>query len=224
MSAKQILICFIGTDGSGKSTLSTTISESLKKRNIRVRKTYGRHKYFLSKLAILIGRKFFMKNSDLFLNYDKYLDDKRITYRKYSRLIDLFVFLLMLEYIVQLVFKVTIPLKLGYIVVSDRYIFDTIINEIAVDRNLSWDEVNAIYQSYRIFVPNPDVTFLVQVPEKVAVQRKSDIPSVSYIRIRNELYNRFAQTKEMIILDGTLTISQLETQVMNIMDEKLKIL
>ena len=223
MRYRSALICFIGTDGTGKSTLAKLITRDLALKGLRVKRTYGRHQYFLSRVAIILGRRIFLKNRDPFKDYDQYLSEKRGTYKKFSRLIDFYISLLMTEYLIQIFFKVIIPLRLGCNVVSDRYLYDTIINDVAIDRNLPLDDVKKIYKKYEKRVPCPDVAFLIQIPENVAMQRKNDIPSPSYIRIRNELYNQFTEREEIIPLDGTLPLTQLQDEVLSILKQRLDI-
>jgi thymidylate kinase len=220
---RSALICFIGTDGTGKSTLTKLTTKDLAMKGLRVKRTYGRHQYFLSRAAIILGRRIFLKNRDPFTNYDQYLFEKRGTYKKFSRLIDFYISLLMTEYLIQIFFKVMIPLKLGYNVVSDRYLYDTIINDVAIDRNMALDDVKKIYKKYEKRVPCPDVVFLIQIPEDVAMERKNDIPSPSFIRIRNELYRQFIDREEIIPIDGTLPLIQLQAKVLSILKQRLDI-
>lgn len=214
-------ICFIGTDGSGKSTLATTIFSRLKEaKKIRVKKTYGRHQYIVTRLAVIIGGRFFLKNKGMFSDYDKYLRDKRESYKKSSLAIKIYIFLLTLEYLAQVYFKISLPLKFRYSVISDRYVYDTIINDIAVDRGLSIDDVREILHRLWLYIPKPDITFLIDLPENIAISRKNDIPSISYLEIRNQMYKQLAATeKNIIILDGTLTINELQNKVFEYMSE-----
>jgi dTMP kinase len=219
-----ILICFIGTDGSGKSTLAHNVFNSLMTKGLRAKKVYGRHQHMLSRLAILIGRKLYLTNTDMFGNYDDYLRDKRKVYKKSSLAIKLYIYLLVLEYFIQVLFRITIPLKFGYSIIADRYVYDTVINDIAVDKGLSYDDVSDILAKFWSFIPKPDAAFLVSVPEEVAISRKNDIPSISYLQIRNQLYNQLVATENLVVLDGTLPVDKLKDKVISLLNicDKLK--
>lgn len=220
MKFNKLFVCFIGTDGSGKSTLADTIYRRLKSRHKKVRKTYGRHQHMVSKFAIILGRKFFLRNKDMFGDYDTYLKDKRNIYQQSSIAVKLYISLIIAEYLVQVFFKVTVPIKMGYYVISDRYFYDTVINDVAVDRGLSPSQIRYIFDRYWPYVPKPDATFLVEVPEKIAMSRKKDIPSLSYLEVRNKMYNEMAFTyMDIIRLDGTLTIAELEDTVMETLNK-----
>jgi len=206
----KILICFIGIDGSGKSTLAKKIFERIRLKNKKVRKAYGRHLPLLSKFLIIIGRRLFLKNQNMFEDYDKYLANKKKIFRETSRLANIYMSLIVAEYYFEIIFKIIIPYKLGYSIVCDRYVYDTIINEISIDMNLSIEETYELLQKFWRFIPRPDITFFIKVPEEIAFKRKDDIPSLSYLRIRNKLYTKLADKEKILTLDGTQDPDELE--------------
>lgn len=212
----NIFVCFIGTDGSGKSTIVAKSFENIRRRGlVRVRKVYGGHLPVITKFIMILGRRIFLRGN-MYSDYDKYLDEKKSFYRKASKFVLLqpFICLLMIEYYFQILFKVTIPHKLGYSIISDRYVHDTIINNLAVDKDLSVSKVKTLLDKFWFFIPRPDITFLIQVPEEVALKRKSDIPSLSYLKMRNKLYNELSRSEQIVVLDGTLSILELERMVL----------
>jgi thymidylate kinase len=174
----------------------------------------------VSRIAIIVGRKFFLRNKDMFGNYDAYLRDKRNIYKQSSIAVKMYISIIIAEYLVQVFFKVTVPTKLGYDVISDRYFYDTVINDIAVDRGLSFSQTREIFARYWPHIPKPDATFLVEVPVNIAMSRKKDIPSLSYLEVRNEMYNEMASTyRDIIRLDGTLPIAKLQERVLEILNK-----
>lgn len=219
MSKQKIIVCFIGTDGSGKSTLALHAFKKLHQRGMRVRKTYGRLEPLFSKVMITFGGRLFLKERDMFADYDRYLRSKRSVYSKSSKLIRIYFYIILLEYYFQMLFKIIIPFKvLGYSVISDRYVHDTIINDLAIDGSLSITEVRGLLSRLWFFIPRPDLTFHVKVPVEVAFRRKQDIPSLGYLQIRNKLYEELADTEKIVVLDGTLDISELENKVLSKID------
>ena len=93
---------------------------------------------------------------------------------------------------------------------SDRYVYDTIISDIAVDLDFSIKNVNELLKTFWRFIPKPDVTFLVQVPEEVSMKRKNDIPSLNYLKMRSRLYNELTTSEKIVVLDGTMDLLELE--------------
>jgi len=215
--SSNIFVCFIGIDGSGKTTLANKVFETYKDTS-KLKFTYGRFVPILTRVLMYIGKQFFLKNNlDMFSDYDKYLEDKKLTLDKHKTLTRLFIRLVILEYFLEILFKIIIPMKLGYSVISDRYVYDTIINDICIDLGLTTKEANLIIKDSWKFIPRPDITFLVKTPEDVAFGRKSDIPSISYLKKRNTYYNSL-QFSEIVILDGTNSFLHLQNET----DENLK--
>ena len=218
MTKHKIILCFVGTDGSGKSTLAYNIFENFHRRGIKVRKTYGRFQPMFCKLVIAVGGRLFLKNRDMLYDYDRYLSSKQSVYRRVSILVRIYFLTLIVEYYFQLLFKIIIPHKFfGYTIISDRYVYDTIINDLAIDGNLSIADIRKLLVKFWHFVPKPDLVFLVQVPVEVAFARKRDIPSLSYLQIRNRLYKEMAESENLILLDGTID-KLVERTVMSMLD------
>jgi dTMP kinase len=160
----------------------------------------------------------------MYADYDKYLRDKTDTYNKSSLAIKIYMSLLTVEYLIQIFFKISLPLRMGYSIVSDRYVYDTVINDIAIDRGLSIQDVIKILSQFWSYIPKPEVSFLVEVPESVAIRRKNDIPSISYLALRNQIYKQVAATeKNVTSLDGTLPITELQDRVLRILNRDNKL-
>jgi thymidylate kinase len=217
----KIFISFIGTDGSGKSTLASRIYSDLKKKNDKVKLVYGRHIPFISKYLILLVRRLYLFNESKD-GYEGYADRKRGLYNKSLLLSKAYGTFLIFEYYLQLLKKVVLPYRLGYSIVSDRYVYDTIINEIAIDRRITINEIRRMINRFWVFVPKPTLTFLIQIPEDVALQRKNDIPSIGYLRTRNSLYKKIGEQENLIVLDGTLPIDLLAEMVLDKINDKEK--
>lgn len=215
----KVFVCFIGTDGSGKSTLANRIYLELRKENSRVRLVYGRHIPYISKYLILLVRYLFLSDESA-QGYDKYNVKKKALLKRSLSLAKAYEAFLMVEYYLQLVRRVLIPYSLGYSVVADRYVYDTIINDIAIDRSISIADIRRLIKRFWFFVPKPTIAFLIQIPEEIALQRKDDIPSRGYLRIRNSLYKEISEEENLIIMDGTLPIDKLKQIALEIIKSK----
>jgi dTMP kinase len=169
------------------------------------------------------GRKLFLnKNRRLSSDYDYDLKNKQGLFRKAPIISRLYTAMIIVEYYFEIAFKIGIPYKLGYSIIADRYVYDTVINDISIDMELSAADSIDLLRKFFLFFPKPDVTFLVRVPEHVALSRKSDIPSLNYLKMRNKYYNEIALSQGLVILDGTLEISELETNVLDHIKQKTK--
>jgi dTMP kinase len=109
-------------------------------------------------------------------------------------------------------------------VICDRYAYDAIvglaINQLnVVDASDLRTFVNMLHR----IVPDPDVIFLIDVPPEVALQRKRDIPSLEFVRVRREVYKLLGKEYiSMVVLNGAEPLSELQKKIIRFLElEKL---
>ena len=206
---RSIFICFTGIDGAGKTTLSKRLSKTMADYGIKNKYVYNRIAPFLLKPLISLGRVFLRHGKDMPGNYDEFAKSKKRLFR--NRLISsAYQYALLMEYLFQAFFKVKLPLMLGRNIVCDRYIYDTIITDLAADLHYSKKQVDNLLEKYFRILPEPDLVFLIDVPEEIAFQRKNDTPSVGYLKERREFYLHLGENNKVIILDGSKDPAELE--------------
>jgi dTMP kinase len=205
---KAHLICFIGLDGSGKSTLANKFVEKLTIDNIKSKHIWGGYELYLMKPIVLLSQRFFSKNVDMYEDYNAY--HKSITSSAKNPLVSFFYEkLTLIEYFIQMFIKINIPLMLGKTIVSDRYIYDIIVN---LSVNMGYDEkkFKALLNTYQKYLPDPDIVFYIHVPEEVSLSRKDDIPSIEYLTLRKKLYDSI---ENAIYIDGNRRKYDVEVEV-----------
>ena len=220
MKTNGFLICFSGMDGSGKTTLSKELVELLNKKGIKCRYVYGRLNPFILKPFILIGDWLFLRGKDISKNYSEYSNTKRKAIEKHSFLSKVYQQILMFDYSLQIIFKVKLPLIFGKNIVCDRYIYDTMITDLSVDMNYSRDKVTNVLKNLLRFFPEPNITFLIDVPEEIAYKRKDDTPSIEYLRERREIYLDVGRKYGMIILDGSKRLEELQLELQSVIKKE----
>ena len=208
-----LFICFTGMDGAGKTTLSKELVELLNKKGVDYKYVYARLNPFILKPFILIGNWIFLRNKDIFKNYSEYSNTKRKAIKKNSFLSKVYQQILLLDYSLQISFKVKLPLILGKNIVCDRYIYDTVITDLSVDMKYSNDRVISMLNNLLRFFPEPDITFLIDVPEEIAFQRKDDTPSIDYLKERRNIYLDIGKEEGMVILDGSKNLEELQYEI-----------
>lgn len=209
---RGFLICFTGIDGSGKTTLAKTLVEAMTKRGIKVKYVYGRYDDIMVKPFITVGRALFLKGKDASVDYADYSRAKRKAYQ--NRLFSAgYQYLLLFDYLFQLLVKVSFPLMLGRNIICDRYIYDTVVTDLAVDLGYSDEKLRSILRIYSGLLPKPDLVFLVDAPEEIAFQRKGDICSVEYLKERRKIYAELGEEYKMSILDSSRSLSELEATI-----------
>lgn len=147
------------------------------------------------------GRKLFLRKQDIWQDYVNYTAHKKFALKN-PLLAHIYEAAVWLDYFPQAFFKIAIPLSFGVTVVCDRYLFDTVIGDLAVHLNYDSDQIRrSLHSSFRL-LPRPDQAFLIDLPEEIAIQRKNDVPHLDYLRERRALYLRLGELYPMFKLDG----------------------
>lgn len=195
-------ICIIGIDGSGKTTMAKEIADLLKERGVSAQYVYARFQLILTKPVVFLANKIFLRDKKIRTEYSIRTNDKKTLIKKNRKLATVYRFLLLTDYLLQLAIKIKLPLLTGKTIVCDRYVYDTVLTDFAIDMGLSKDECLQLINKCFRFVPKPSVVFLVDASEEVAYKRKNDIPSIDYLKDRRSLYLGIADACGMIVLNG----------------------
>jgi len=128
--------------------------------------------------------------------------------------------ILIADYAPQLIWNICRPLlKNQKTIISDRYIYDTVIY---MGLNLGYDVIKLASEikKWFHFFPEPDATFLIDIDERIAFQRKDDVPSIHYLKERRKLYLDLAYELGMKVLDGAEKIpclfKSIEKELLNL--------
>lgn len=195
------LICFMGIDGSGKTTLAKELVKASEAQGIRYRYVWGNAQpIFLRPLRALahltILRKADMKKDNS--NYERAKEEASTKFGFVSRIYSL---VLILDYFIWLFIKVRLPLIMGKKIICDRYVFDVAVNLHFLNKSLYPDSKQLVHFFLRYF-PSPDLLFFIDISPEVAFLRKADIPSVSFLQRRQAVYRQLGQEYKAIVLNG----------------------
>ena len=208
------LVCFVGIDGSGKTTLAKGISKELNKENFDTIYIYGRIVPIISRFFMSLGRTIVLrrKKNDIFTDYQGYSKQKKQLFNK-GFFSNAFKWMILFDHILQINFKIKTRLLMGKIVICDRYIFDTVITDIAANINCDVAESTNLIKKTFHFIPKPDYLFYINIPEEIAYERKNDVPHLDYLIERKKLYDALEQSFEVIELDGTDKVDEISSKV-----------
>ena len=212
---RKFLFCFVGIDGSGKTTQAKALVNALEERGTKSRYIYNRFTPILSRPFMSIGGLLFFRGRRKFQNYDGYASTRGRVFKNRPLSIA-YQFFLLFDYCLQTLARLSLPLIRGQSIICDRYIYDTAI-DIAIDLDYSQARLRVTLDKLLRCFPRPDLIFLVDVPEEIAYQRKDDIPTMGFLKERRQLYLDIAKEYEMVILDG----SQDTTELQSIIQTKL---
>jgi len=216
---KAFLVCFIGMDGSGKTTQAQALVESFNEKGVKSKYVHNRFQAFLTQPFITIGKELFFRKKGKFEDYDEFVVTRgkvlqnRLLYRAYQNL-------LLLDYSLRSVFRVTIPLMFGKNIICDRYIFDTIV-DLAVDLEYSDSKIELMLNRLSRLFPKPDMIFLMDVPAEMAYERKDDIASLEFLRERRSIYLDIAKQREAVVVDSTSDPAKLKMSLPSIAIEAM---
>ncbi len=212
------LICFTGIDGSGKTTLSKYLVEEMSKQRIKTKYLWWleAENSIFRKFLRFIGHR--GKNREK----QNYNGAKKIV--KFPIIGAAYQYFVLLDYLRQTIFKVSLPLIFGEVIVCDRYIYDTII-AFSIEFDYSEEKFQRMLKIFGHLVPKPDILFLIDVPTNVALQRKKDIPSIEYLSKPKKMYAELTKQTDVEIIDGTKSLEELkeilQSKVMKYMTEEV---
>jgi thymidylate kinase len=203
------VICFIGIDGSGKTTLCKSLVKELNSRGMPSRYVYGR---FLPKIMAPV----FKITSTLMPDQDKKqkTHSTRLANKRHLLsspiIFQIFIFGILLDQILQILLKVYLPsLFKKEIIICDRYFHDTVLIDIAIPCNFNYDTMVRFVKRYLPLFPKTQMVFLVVVPPAVAFQRKNDITSMKALERLSNSYLHTAKYFNAITIDGTKNLTEL---------------
>jgi len=184
---KGILICFVGIDGSGKTTLAKGLENNLRRFGISCKYMWCGWRGFESPLfkpLVNLIKKFYKKTSA----------PDRLT-----KTISFNVFALF-DYVLRVYPAILFSLYRYDVVIADRYVYDVIVGFL-----VSGSKGVTFIQKLLNLFPKPYLIFFIEIPEIVAYKRKDDIPSPDYLSEQKKIYLKLLtkNNKNLIIVDGT---------------------
>lgn len=203
MPRNPIVVCFIGPDGSGKTTLSKFLYDAMKRESIYVSYTWWlQGENSLIRKILRKFRKSFKGSS---------------TSRKSEKPLKLRLFkfiypkIVLLDYLIFGFRNLVIPKLLSCydMLIFDRFTYDPILY-ISAEFNYDLTTVKKLVEIYNTLLPNPDLIFVTDIPASVAYLRKrEDFASIEDAeKIRNMYRRLYALLKEtsnrrIVLLDTT---------------------
>jgi len=213
------IICITGIDGAGKSTLARSVASELCKKGFQAQYFYGRVIPVLSRLAMNFGRKIFLRKNNIWEDYSGYSRSKQKVMRA-PILSWGYAFLILLDYYLVTWIKLLPYCFRKVYVVADRYFYDTVVTDLAAHLGFSSNQVLSAVEMGLRFLPKPQNTILIDIPEEIAFARKNDIPHIDYLRERRAYYLDLCVRPEVTMLYGNNSQDCLLRKTMEIIEKE----
>lgn len=202
------LLCIVGIDGAGKTTVSKQVVERLRERGIDAQYVYGKYRPTLLLPVMKLSQWLFLGDQDIDEDYESHTEQKQKTTSDHRLLARAYLWLFLIDYLLQLFLTITLPLARGRTVVSDRYVFDTVAVELANDFGYSVEELTSILERLAPLYATPDHVVMLDVPPEVSVERKDDIPDVQFVADRREHFLALQDYLNAPLVDGTKPLAE----------------
>jgi thymidylate kinase len=199
---RRIIVCLLGVDGSGKTTVAKLLRESLHDEGIASDYIWcgwrGFESWLFKPVTVPTKNALIRRGNEA---------QVASAHKK----IPLFDYLVWLDYFVRVYPSLAISLIKSEVIVVDRYVFD-----VTSRLSTSGGESNSfVLKLFQLF-PQPSVVLFIDVPPALAYERKDDVPSLEYLRERD------AETRQLlkhlqgrvITLDGTRSASELAEEAL----------
>lgn len=191
------LIVFFGPDGSGKTTQSRLVASNLKEQGFRVRFVWIRAHHslasVLSKILVCFG---YCRPNNAQANNYKLFDINLVP--RLKRFWELIEFVSVIPWIL---LKVKLPLLLGFVVVADRYLIDTIVS---VAYFVEDDEYLSGYTARILLGMAQKNAFLIHLDAETSVilkRRKDEQLDLDFVAFQKKLYMHFADALGVLTID-----------------------
>lgn len=213
------LVCIIGTDGSGKTTLADALVERLGNAGQSAQRVWlGSDNYLMAPVRALLKLVWSRRRgtgktagpkpglASQRVDYAAEIARKNALAARHPIAVRVYLAFVWLDYWLQLRLK-RFWLRNLAIVVADRYLFDVVVN---LGLTLGWSPAQVVrYAQTRLArVALPDVRVFLRVEAEVSMARKDDVFDIDYLRMRLSYYDAIAQAFGFTVLDGTLPIAE----------------
>ena len=187
--------------------------KNLSLNGVKSKYVYARLVPIIFRPLLVVGDLLFLRTKSINNDYEDYSNTKKNILKKHIFLSKIFYKIMLFDYYLQLLYKIKLRLLLNKNIVCDRYVYDTIITDIAVDMGYSEEDIFNRIERCLSTLPTPDIVFLIDLTEEVAYNRKNDVSSMGYLRDRRRYYLSVANRYKMIRIDGTGNIEDIERKI-----------
>lgn len=197
---KRNIICFIGIDGAGKSSIICELKNKLENSHLKVDNIYFGWKPFLPTTKIISK---ILKKRDYKITNK--MNNKINESQNFSLTQEIMLTYYLIEYLSRYLYQLKITSK-GNIALVDRYFYD-------MYAHYHYANQSRIFPILLKIMPKPNLTILLDVDVEIAKQRK---PEMDFALLK-EHYNRYQDLSKIINVKIVKTNQDIENSVKEVM-------
>lgn len=213
------LICITGIDGAGKSTQAKRLVARLRREGYRARYVWGGRQAILTAPFVGGGKRLLhapKRPHDIAPTenraYREYVTHARRALKQ-PALRAAWRTLTIGEHMLQLLLHVELPLLRGEVVVCDRYLYDSLVNQVVLLGRSPWQLARTLRRPLWKLAPEPALGFWLDLEPAIAATRKTDIYDLEQLSTRVPLYAALADTLGFTRLDATYNADELAATI-----------
>ena len=204
------IICFSGIDGSGKSSHARLIFKELKANGIRCKYKWLRYTNFFSLIPLTLYHTYIRTPN----SPKTQISFSSETHFQTSTVINtLWTFFQLMDALLFSARYVYLPALLGYTLILDRFIVDTLVDIAFSLKNQSLLSSKLGKLFVRI-IPKNSLVMIFDVDENIAISRKNDISEIDYLVLRRKLYHLMTETYVWQIINTHKPFDEVHDEVM----------
>ncbi len=208
-------ICFIGIDGSGKTTVSKSIVENLKKNGNKAGYIWLNTVPIFIKPIRFLSQKFILNNKDIHRDYEGYTALRKEKANRNKLLRKIYYLIVFVDYFIWVYYNFFSMYFQRKIIICDRYVYDLAVN-LGNILGYNVEKVIKLTQSLLFFLPKPDLVILLDVDESTAFKRKSDTPHINYLLAHRPVYREIASYFNFKVVDASQNLDYVLSNVKEI--------
>lgn len=171
------LICIIGVDGVGKTTHVEKVFSELKKEGVSCKYAWFRFCHFLSLFLLaycrVVGLTIYEIKNRQKIGRHEFYRSKIISF--------LYPWVLFIDILPLYFMKIFVPLRFGYTIICDRFIYDTLA-DLMIDLNDFEIHKKIVGKLYLRLIPKNTKVVLLDLDESIIRERRKDLVGINLWR------------------------------------------
>jgi hypothetical protein len=184
---------------------------------------WSRREPYLLKIPIKTIKRFCLKEREK-IEGDAYLSIKRNRKGLFSNKLFQFFWInfSLIEYLFLTYFKILRPNRNRDLLICDRYLHDAIV-DFVLSCSIPLSKYNiSLSNLISKWFPKPDRLYFIDISAEIGMARKKDGTSLAYLADRVPVYQSIAQKYNAFVIDGTLSMSEINKIIIKDSESILK--